>query len=261
MHRPATGTSSTLAMTVFPTSSRLPRAPLAAASLLLAIGWIAIARTEDWADLPARFVRLQVLWSCLAVLAAVTLALVRPSMVTRAAPYAYALVVILLAAVLLSPSIHGARRWLRIGWLGIQPSEFAKVAFVLACSRWLAYRDVAASLWPTFGVLVLAVVPMGLVLLEPDLGTALVFPPVALAMLYAAGMPRRSIARLVLLAVLAGPLLWTQMSREQKIARGRPVRPARTGRAGHERQLSASAGQASGCIGQRVGKLAPWQRR
>ena len=74
-----------------------------------------------------------------------------------------------------------------LGPIGIQPSEFAKPAFVLGLARYLMHRDSYRRLSGLAVPLVLVFVPMLLVLKEPDLGTALVFLPVLFVMLVAAG--------------------------------------------------------------------------
>jgi cell division protein FtsW (lipid II flippase) len=63
---------------------------------------------------------------------------------------------------------------------------------------------------------VLTLLPVVLILREPDLGTALVFPPVVFTMLLATGVSRRLLAALLLTGLLSAPILWTQMSREQR---------------------------------------------
>jgi cell division protein FtsW (lipid II flippase) len=78
------------------------------------------------------------------------------------------------------------------------------------------HRDSYRQLWGLLAPLALVLVPMVLILREPDLGTALVFLPVLFAMLLAAGARGRHLAMFVIAALATLPLLWTQMSREQK---------------------------------------------
>ncbi len=127
-----------------------------------------------------------------------------------------ALSLVLLAAVYAFPPVNGAQRWIRWGLLGIQPSEFAKPAFVLALARYLMHRDSYRRLAGLAVPLVLVFVPMLLVLKEPDLGTALVFVPVLFVMLFAAGAHWQHLALLVCAALLLSPIVWSQMSREQR---------------------------------------------
>lgn len=134
----------------------------------------------------------------------------------RASYLLYALALVLLVLVFFTRPINGSHRWIRLGPLSLQPSEFAKVAFVLALARYLMYRDNfrrLSGLWMPLGV---ALVPMVLVLREPDLGTALVFVPVLFLMLYAAGTRTSHLLIVAVAGIALTPALWSQMSREQK---------------------------------------------
>lgn len=82
---------------------------------------------------------------------------------------------------------NGARRWINLGVADFQPSELAKVAFVLVMAAYLRYRSNHRKLRGLVAPSLIAFVPMGLVLVEPDLGTALLFMPTLIAMLIAAG--------------------------------------------------------------------------
>src|SRR5439155_21262678 len=105
----------------------------------------------------------------------------------------YWLTIILLIAVII-PGVgsvrFNARRWFDLRFFQLQPSEFAKLAFVLAQAHFLS-RPVdevrlAATFWKAIGLMVL---PFLLILKEPDLGSALVLLPTGLAMLFVAGTP------------------------------------------------------------------------
>ncbi len=123
---------------------------------------------------------------------------------------------VLLLIVYWCPPVNGARRWIRLGPIGGQPSELAKVAFVLMLARYLMdrenYRRLSGLLFP----LGLTLLPVLLILREPDLGTALVFLPVFFAMLLVAGARRSDLVKLALAGVLVLPALWAGMSAEQK---------------------------------------------
>lgn len=83
--------------------------------------------------------------------------------------------------------VKGGRRWINVGVTDFQPSEVAKVVFVLAEASYLRYRKNHRSVLGLVVPGLIAVVPMGLILVEPDLGTALLFMPALIAMLIAAG--------------------------------------------------------------------------
>jgi len=100
-----------------------------------------------------------------------------------------ALAVVVFAPESVSPVIKGARRWIVIGPFSAQPSEFAKLAFVIYAAHWLSQRgEKVSNLWyglVPFGIMLGIVV--GLVELEPDLGTSLVFAMIGGCMFFVAG--------------------------------------------------------------------------
>jgi rod shape determining protein RodA len=113
----------------------------------------------------------------------------------------YCLVILLLIAVLI-PGVgadrYGARRWIDLGPFSLQPSEFAKVAFILAMGNFLSRpQDELRSVkifWQALGMVVL---PFIIIMKEPDLGSALILLPVSLTMLFVSGVPPRYINTLV----------------------------------------------------------------
>jgi rod shape determining protein RodA len=107
-------------------------------------------------------------------------------------------VILLVAVLVVGTRIYGARRWLMLFGVGIQPSELAKLGLVLAGTCLIVPSiekfERAPSMWWSFG---LALVPMLLIVRQPDLGSALVFIPIIMAMLFAGGAPWRPLALLV----------------------------------------------------------------
>ncbi|MEC7584599.1 MAG: FtsW/RodA/SpoVE family cell cycle protein [Planctomycetota bacterium] len=127
--------------------------------------------------------------------------------VRRAAWPIYAVAVLALVGLPLFGSvINGARRWYALPGFSIQPSEFAKLAVIIGLAALLRFEGRSQRLSGMIGPAVLVGLPAGLILLQPDLGSALVFGPVLLAMCYVAGTSGRAIA-LGLLLALAGLLL------------------------------------------------------
>ena len=110
---------------------------------------------------------------------------------------------VLLVAVLFSAPVNGTRRWFGVGGLGIQPSELAKIACILFTAVILERRrhridDVSYSLAP-IGIVVGALV--GLILLQPDFGTAITLLLIISVMIFAAGLHYRYFAGAVLAAL------------------------------------------------------------
>ena len=195
--------------------SRLPWSIVLLAVPLVAAGWLGIARVEDLTG-GGRFLRQQAVWAVLAAAAMVLMTLPNYRVFSRWSYAIFAVSLVLLLLVFWFPPVNGARRWIRVGSIGMQPSEFAKLAFVLAMARYLMYRENYRRFWGLALPVLLAMVPVVLILREPDLGTALVFLPVLFVMLFAAGARRIDLARLAMLGLAMAPVLWFQMSGEQK---------------------------------------------
>ena len=121
----------------------------------------------------------------------------------RGIAIALALLVIALIVVLFRAPINGTRRWIDLGVMSVQPSEFAKVGLVVALAALLSRRegrveDFKRTLLPVAGLLT---VFGGLVLAQPDFGTALSYFGVAAAMLFFAGLRLRWFVGVSLLAL------------------------------------------------------------
>ncbi|HEV8607495.1 MAG TPA: FtsW/RodA/SpoVE family cell cycle protein [Tepidisphaeraceae bacterium] len=104
--------------------------------------------------------------------------------------------------------VHDARLWINLGLLNMQPAELMKVAFCVVLARYLRFRSnyrTLLGLLPPFG---LAIVPLLIILKQPDLGTALVFIPALFAMLFVAGAKIRHLAAIVGLATMLALVTW-----------------------------------------------------
>jgi cell division protein FtsW len=127
--------------------------------------------------------------------------------VRRATPALLGISFVLLVAVKLpgvGRSVNGARRWLGAGPLQFQPSELMKLSLVLYAAHVLSSgrmteRRLAVMLKP---LLLVSVSACGLVALQPDLGTAVVLAFTVIAVLVAAGVPTRTLGRLLVCGVL-----------------------------------------------------------
>ncbi|MDG2054207.1 MAG: FtsW/RodA/SpoVE family cell cycle protein [Phycisphaerales bacterium] len=98
---------------------------------------------------------------------------------------------------------HGARRWINLGLIDMQPSELAKVSYIVVLAAYFRYRKNHRSLRGLVIPLGLTLIPIGLILVEPDLGTSLLFLPTLFAMLIAAGARFKHLLILILLGLVA----------------------------------------------------------
>ncbi len=107
--------------------------------------------------------------------------------ILRHAPLLYLCGLLLLCGVFLTRPINGARSWYNLYFFKLQPSELMKPIVIVTLAHYLMYRDSYKRLAGLAVPLVLAMVPMLLILKQPDLGTTLAFAPVVFVMLFAAG--------------------------------------------------------------------------
>ena len=152
----------------------------------------------------------QLAWFGVGMVALVVVASIDYRRLVRMAPLLYLVGLGALVAVfLIGRTVSGARRWLFVGPLSVQPSEVFKICFILMMA-WLLTSRWAQPINKTTLALAasLAAVPVVLILKQPDLGTALLLGPVLIALLIAAGMPLRFLGGLVLSGLAAAPLAW-----------------------------------------------------
>ncbi|MFH1066949.1 MAG: rod shape-determining protein RodA [bacterium] len=101
-------------------------------------------------------------------------------------------VLLLIITLIVATPINGAKSWIRIGGVGIQPAELAKLAVILAVARLLfLMRDRIKKFYVIFAAGGLALVPFALIVKQPDLGSAAVLAPVVFFMLFVAGVGKR----------------------------------------------------------------------
>jgi len=111
----------------------------------------------------------------------------------------------LIAIVLLvGKAARGSTRWINVGFFTFQPSEFGKLLFVLAIAGYITERARGVSTWrSTVRAVAFGLIPVALVFIQPDLGTALVYSAALAAMLFVCGTPWRQLTALGSVAVLA----------------------------------------------------------
>ncbi|MGO0121975.1 rod shape-determining protein RodA [Desulfothermobacter acidiphilus] len=145
------------------------------------------------------YVKRQIIWVLLGWLGAVFLISWRYEELARYSWWIYGgAFLALLAVLIIGHEALGAQRWISIGPFIFQPSEFAKLGLVVCLAQFLAQREGKLrgikDLLPVFGF----VAPLFLlVVLQPDLGTALVFVAITVGMLYMAGAPPKLLLGLV----------------------------------------------------------------
>ncbi len=150
----------------------------------------------------------QIFWVTAGVAAMFVFAKIDYHRVIDWAPWAYGIGLLALAAVL-SPLGHkalGGRRWIKLGPMLVQPSEYVKLVLILAVARYFANLGGRSVTWrEIFKAFALVGIPMLLVLKQPDLGTTLTYTPILVAGLFLGGINlRQSLILLAVGAVLVG---------------------------------------------------------
>jgi len=126
--------------------------------------------------------------------------------------------IMLLAVMLFGHAALGAQRWIQIGFISIQPSEFSKLIMIICLAAILESRmgklDTPQELLPIAAYVAL---PFLLVLKQPDLGTSLVFMAIFFGMVIACGINWKLFAVIVFAGVASMPLLWQFLKDYQKM--------------------------------------------
>jgi rod shape determining protein RodA len=164
----------------------------------------------------------QIIWLVSGLGLCIAIALVDYRRLYDLSGYLYlGILLILLYTRLFGKVVNGAKSWIGIGAFGIQPSEFAKVITILFLARYLDSSKRSVSGLHRFLVSGLIIgIPMAMILLQPDLGTSLVFIPIFLTMIYIAGTPMRYLA-FVSIFIGLGSFLTVLPLWQQHILQGR----------------------------------------
>ena len=179
------------------------------ALILAAIGVVEIYSTTAHSILAAQYKK-QIVWILLGCVLALVVSQIDYHIILEQTPWLYVICVLALAGLLAGGrSVAGTRRWLHVGGFTFQVSEMVKLVIILLVAAYFADKR---SRYVTWGGLVklgaLVGLPAVLVALEPDLGTALTFVPIAVAGVFLAGIRARQVAVLCLLGLLALPVGW-----------------------------------------------------
>ena len=104
----------------------------------------------------------------------------------------------------------GAQRWLSLGFINIQPSEFIKIALVLALARYFAWQNsVELSQFKNYLIpIIMMLVPFVLICAQPDLGTAVSLGMITVGMFYIVGANKKWFLIAGILTLLAAPVIW-----------------------------------------------------
>ena len=126
-------------------------------------------------------------------------------------------IILLLMVLLIGKTRLGARRWISLGFFFLQPAELCKVTFILALVRYIADRQ--GKLNNIHGFItpfIATIVPMVLIVMQPDLGTALTLLPIFFIVLFASGVKKKYLFLPIIAAISSSPFLWSILKVYQK---------------------------------------------
>ncbi|MGH7475526.1 MAG: rod shape-determining protein RodA [Longimicrobiales bacterium] len=168
------------------------------AVLAMSVFGIAMVYSAAQVDIPqaveAGAWRRQLIWWAISIVAFLLVLRIQVRWFEWAAIPLYVIGLALLVATLLigvgRGTAVGTKSWLDIGPIAFQPSQFANLATVLLLGRVMgSWREAPRSIWKLWSPIVIVIVPMLMVLAQPDLGTAMVFGAMLIATMYWAGTP------------------------------------------------------------------------
>ena len=125
----------------------------------------------------------------------------------------YPIGLIVLVLVLFTSEVNGASSWFNIGNFQIQPSEFVKIIYILTFAKYIDFiaskgKDNINKFRYLVVALIIFALPVFLIMLQPDFGTALVFISITFFMLFKAGLSYKYVLCIILLIIILAPLLY-----------------------------------------------------
>ncbi len=186
---------------------------LVTALLLLSCAGLAVLYSATNQSVDA--VQNQIIRMSVAFTAMVVMAQIPPDTLRRWTPWVFLGGLIMLVLVLLVGTVgQGAQRWLDLGLFRFQPAELMKLAIPMAVAWYLSMRPLPPSLFSVLLATVAIAVPTGLIILQPDLGTALLVSASGFFALFLAGLRWRVMVTVMLAIVAMVPVFWLFLMRE-----------------------------------------------
>ncbi len=184
---------------------------------LAGVGIVAIWSTTEGTALNSYFGR-QILYVCLGLLVFMILLCFDYRVYSDFISIIYVIGMAVLVAVLfIGKSHHNNKSWLEVGSFSFQPSELVKIAVIIALARYYSESErdhLELNELLNGGLIVL--MPMLLVIMQGDLGTAITFVPIYAALSFLAGVKKRHLLVIMLAAVVAAPVGWLMLKDYQK---------------------------------------------
>lgn len=188
-------------------SSRYDFTLIIVVTVLIAFGCLMIysAGFDSIEKINKGFYQKQIIWFVIGFILMILLTLINYQQLGDYALHIYGfLLVVLILTTIFGTPIRNTRAWLNLGFFSIQPSEFMKLSVVIVLAKYLELRErdmrnFRELLIPSLVVLI----PMGIILKQPDFGTAVIFVPVLFTMLYVGGADVSHLLSIIAIAAIA----------------------------------------------------------
>jgi rod shape determining protein RodA len=182
--------------------------------------FLAISYFFVWSASSQSYAFKQIIWIGTGVVVFSVLLLFDYYLIGKASYILYLIILFCLFLVLLfGKTVYGAQRWLMVGPISIQPSEIMKIVLVLALSRYFVDKQRITGFSGIFFPLALTLIPMALIMKQPDLGTSLTLLPVLFAIMFIAGVRARYIFTIMAFVIATVPLFWYFMLKDYQKSR------------------------------------------
>lgn len=157
--------------------------------------------------------RKQLIWFVISIPILIVFIVIDYSLISRASYIIYGIFLILLIAVFFTQEINGATSWFNIGGFSFQPGEFSKVFVIIFFSTILCKfqekgKNEINKFWKLIVSLLIIIVPVILIMMQPDIGTAVAFIVSTMFILFVAGIDKKYIITSLLLIVILIPLAY-----------------------------------------------------
>jgi len=155
----------------------------------------------------------QIIWITVSIIAMLIILLIDYNLLVKASPVLYGVSIILLVLVLFTEPINGASSWFTIGDFAFQPSEFAKIAVILFLAFIVSKlqekgKEEINKPWKLLIVLGIVAVPLALIIIQPDFGTAAAYIMALTLILFTSGIDKKYIISILLVIVILAPIIY-----------------------------------------------------
>ena len=184
---------------------------LVLAILLCIVGFVALYSATQSDNF--EYLRKQIIWFVISLVIMIIISFIDYKILVKISPILYGLSLLLLVAVLFTKSINGASSWFNIGGFSLQPGEFAKATVILFLSYVIARLQINGKeeinkIWKLAVSLVVVAVPVLLIILQPDFGTAMTYIISFIMVLFVSGLDKKYIIAAIILIAVAVPLVY-----------------------------------------------------